>query len=738
MFPEQIGLEAVLETTEFVANSEEYNRTLDEMGARTDEAGAQISESMDGAGFSITSMGLAAGAAVVGGVGLLVGGISDVIGEASESELAMSKVEAMIKATGGAAGITAEEANAMASGIQAVSMYSDEAALAGEAVLLKFQSIGEDVFPNALQASVDLAAVMGTEPAAAAQMLGRALESPTTGLAALKRAGVIFTDAEKEQIKAMEDAGNIAGAQGLILDKLGTTVGGVAAAMGGTHAGKMAIFANKISDIKETIGGALLPIIGELMDKYITPLIPKIQEFVEKMAAGFEAFLPKIEAFAAMLGQVINFIAANWQPIVAGIVTFLLVVLVPAFIAWATAAGAAAIATITALAPVLVPVLAIAAVVALLVQAWKRDWGGIRTFLTEVWEGKIKPIFELVKEWLATVITAALQTLSNYWTNVLQPALQQVWEFIQNNIIPIFQAIWAFIQDNVIPIIVKLVEAYFNLYKNALMVVWTFIKDSVIPIFQAIWAFIQNNVIPIIGKLVEAYINFYKTALLVVWEFLKTKILPIFTDVWNFIKNSFNKVLDTLSKLWSDTLLPAITGVHNFFVENILPIFKKVHDFIVNSIGPKIKWLQTVFENLKDALDTGIRRVLDWLLDILQKIKDFLDNFDLPDWLIPGSPTPFERGLRGINEALEGTSNAMDTLSGQLSNSPAFGGINLPDVMSRQIVQAAMVTPALAANPIMTGASYSRNVYMGGVNLNNLMDLAAFDAHIKSVIAGEL
>ena len=39
---------------------------------------------------------------------------------------------------------------------------------------------------------------------------------------------------------------------------------------------------------------------------------------------------------------------------------------------------------------------------------------------------------------------------------------------------------------------------------------------------------------------------------------------------------------------------------------------------------------------------------------------------ELPDWLKPGSPTPFEMGLRGISDAL-------DELYGQMVSGPLIG-----------------------------------------------------------------
>jgi hypothetical protein len=101
--------------------------------------------------------------------------------------------------------------------------------------------------------------------------------------------------------------------------------------------------------------------------------------------------------------------------VLASLATMLAIVVVPAFIAWATAAGAAALATIAALAPVLLPIAAIGAAVALLTTAWTHDWGGMRTTLTSWWEHSIKPILTTIWDWLSTNIPKALGTLKRVW-----------------------------------------------------------------------------------------------------------------------------------------------------------------------------------------------------------------------------------------------------------------------------------------------------------------------------------
>jgi len=189
--------------------------------------------------------------------------------------------------------VTADEANALASSLQGVTRYSDEEIMAAETMLLQFETMNAQTFPVATQLALDLATRLGTDAAGAAQMLGKALAEPGEGLLRLKTAGVTFTDQEEEQIKAMYEAGNVAGAQAAIMDKLQASLGGAATAAGETFAGKMDILKNQMSDIKERIGAAVLPALSTLAGKFQEALAdPRVQEGIKKVADWLAVNLP--------------------------------------------------------------------------------------------------------------------------------------------------------------------------------------------------------------------------------------------------------------------------------------------------------------------------------------------------------------------------------------------------------------------------------------------------------------
>jgi hypothetical protein len=109
----------------------------------------------------------------------------------------------------------------------------------------------------------------------------KALNDPIKGITALSRVGVSFTQQQKDQIKAMQDAGNTAGAQAIILAELTKEFGGSAAAAGKDFGGQLIILKNNLIDAGESIGLSLMPKLLQFSG-FIIDHMPQIQAFIQK------------------------------------------------------------------------------------------------------------------------------------------------------------------------------------------------------------------------------------------------------------------------------------------------------------------------------------------------------------------------------------------------------------------------------------------------------------------------
>lgn len=206
-----------------------------------------------------------AGAFAVIGVGALgirqvFRRISEGIALAERQIQAEQRVAAVVRSTGQAAGFTAKELIKQASALQAVTTVGDEKILELQATMLSFRKVTGDVFEQAIELSLDLAAVMGTDAKSSALQLGKALEDPIRGVTALGRAGVTFTQVQRDQIKVLSETNQLYAAQVLIIQEVQSQVAGVARELAKTDAGRLAQARNILGDVKEELGTAFIPI----------------------------------------------------------------------------------------------------------------------------------------------------------------------------------------------------------------------------------------------------------------------------------------------------------------------------------------------------------------------------------------------------------------------------------------------------------------------------------------------
>ena len=128
--------------------------------------------------------------------------------------------------------------------------------------LTSFRNIAVKDFDEVIKVSADVAQAMGTNVKDASLQLAKALNAPTQNLSALSRSGIQFTQEQKEQIKAMEAAGNVAGAQALIMKELKLQYDGVSEAAGKGMAGAFDLLGQRIQEAFESFGKLLEPLAG--------------------------------------------------------------------------------------------------------------------------------------------------------------------------------------------------------------------------------------------------------------------------------------------------------------------------------------------------------------------------------------------------------------------------------------------------------------------------------------------
>jgi hypothetical protein len=164
-------------------------------------------------------------------------------------------------------------------------------------------------------------------------------------------------------------------------------------------------------------------------------------------------------------------------------------------------------------------------------------------------------------------------------------------------------------------------------------------------------------------------------AIMAVWTWLSTVLWPFFQALGNFFSAVFSLALRALAGVWQNVLLPVLMIVYNALAGNLMPIFEELADFWQGTLLPIIQnvaqWIGGSLSGAFNTLTSTLQSVTSWL----GKVASMLDNLSLPSWMTPGSPTPWEIGLLGVNDALKQVSGI-----GLPSLSANMGGISAPAI----------------------------------------------------------
>lgn len=322
-----------------------------------------------------------AGAALAGGAIAKV-----LLSQAYEAKKVTAETNAIIAATGGAARISADGVAALSEKLSMQIGVDDELIQKSANLLLTFKQVqnvqgkGNDIFSQAVTLAQDLGSVFGSAESAAMQ-LGKALSDPVAGITALRRAGINFSDSQKETIKNLVEQGDLLGAQKLILDEVASQVGGTAAASA-TGFDRMKV---AIENVAEQLGTLLLPYFEDLANWITETVVPVISEFAtivgeQGLGAAIGNLSGKFLDWIGNLkgtGEMIYWVASAIAALTIGIYAFAVAeavatVAVSAFgVAW-NASGIGLIVTVIAM-----------IVVAIVAMAIKWQW--LRDVLKDVW-----------------------------------------------------------------------------------------------------------------------------------------------------------------------------------------------------------------------------------------------------------------------------------------------------------------------------------------------------------------
>lgn len=429
-------------------------------------------------------------------------------------EDATKKLTSAFDSTGAAAWTTVEALQANADKLQQLTTHGDESIETMQSVLLTFTNIKGDVFDGATMSILNMSDALGMDLQSSATMVGKALNDPVGGIAAMSRAGIQFTDEQKETIKTLVEMGDTVGAQTIILGELENQFGGTAEAMAETSSGQMKQAMNTLGDSMETVGAIIIP------------MLVSVTDFIGKMAQKFDALSPSAQkGIVAFLG------------IVAAIGPVLLIVgkLIQLGGMLSKAIRGVGIAmNFLAANPIVLIIVAIVALIAAIVLIIK-NWDEVKAFLLKTWQ-QITDFFE---PWIAKI--------------------QEVWETVWGAISDFFMAIWEAVKEwfaGQIKAIKDTITAVLGAIKAAWEWYWNFIVNFYKGIWKAIVETLRtavktvkdviSGVITTVSRMWETFTEGISSTWSKIWDTLSDGIQTAMTGAWNIIKGAINWIITGL------------------------------------------------------------------------------------------------------------------------------------------------------------------------------------------------
>ncbi|MGE5563135.1 MAG: hypothetical protein ACM3ZV_07465 [Bacillota bacterium] len=306
---------------------------------------------------------------------------------ANESTDASMQVEAAITSMGNKAGRSLGELKDQATALMNTSLFDDDDIMRNvTANMLTFGRVSGKIFDRAQQDVVDMAAGLKMELQPATIMVGKALNDPATGLLALSKIGAVSKDwakANKKTIEGFVKTGQVAKAQGMILQQVENQFRGRAAAA--RAANPNAVAKQQFGEAQENVGAQ----VNKALPKILGPLARLLTLF-NAMPDSTQQTIVTVIALAAAFGPLLMIIG----PLI-------------------TAFGGLMAITSLAAAPLLAWIALAAILIAVGIKIY-RNWDTIKAAAVHLWEA-VKAAFNSAVVAIGAALGRAQARISGAW-----------------------------------------------------------------------------------------------------------------------------------------------------------------------------------------------------------------------------------------------------------------------------------------------------------------------------------
>ncbi|KKT72757.1 MAG: TMP repeat protein [Candidatus Collierbacteria bacterium GW2011_GWB1_44_6] len=476
------------------------------------------------------------GLTVAGGAITAFMGLS--VKASAEAEEQIAKFDAVLNTMGSTAVGLRSKILEVASASSKLGFDDEATALSVAKLYQRTGDLNQAISLNAL--AMDLSRAKSIDLADASNMVGLVLSGNSR---VLKQYGIDIKDS-LSPAEALKD--------------LQGKLAGQSEAFAGTFSGQMAVFNENFTNLRETIGASLMPILNQFLQK-VTGVITKIQEWGNAHPALFD----KIIKVVAVVGGLMLVLGP------------LLVMLPGISIAIGVLGG-----LFTFLAgPVGLIILAIGALIAvgyLLITHWDQ----VKAYASSVWESvysTISGVITRVRDFVVGVLTSIRDFFVSIWNGILNvinvvfgaiaTAIKYWLAFSFGLIILFLDTFLPGWQEKLQAIYQTAVEV-FTAIGNFFVATWEWIQmawqsgvDFISNLWTTVWTAISNFIMPIVGAVQEKI-----------------------SAMWAFLKDLFTKASKPLTDAWN-TLWDGIKGVASSAWEGIKDVVKSGINWIIDKLN---------------------------------------------------------------------------------------------------------------------------------------------------------
>lgn len=282
---------------------------------------------------------------------------------------------------------------------------------------------------------------------------------------------------------------------------------------------------------------------------------------------------------------------------------------------------------------------------------WAPDPAQINPFVEKVGEiglalnqagQQIQAFAAGVQQWLGSQIEQALAFVLALWDKHgadIQASLNRIGAFIQEAWPKFLDALGTIVRAGLDGIKVWW-EENGTAIGNIVTAAWNIIK-TIVGTALAIVAGLVTAALQILSGDVAGGWSTIKGVIATAWEGIRIIVVAAIAILVNIIAVAWNTIKQTASIAWG-AIQKVIEPVWNSLKETATRVFGALATEVENRVKP-------IIQAINDILNAA-KNLWQWLNEHVFNFKINLPQ--LPSWATPGSPTPFETGLRGIADAL--------------------------------------------------------------------------------------